>query len=102
MRPSRFPTRLSRALTGAALLLALAGSGGCATLGTLDAAYQRGGNGPLFMSGTRFDLAALEDRERARERFGIEGPSLPWADLPMSFVFDVIVLPATAFAALIR
>ena len=47
------------------------------------------------MSGTRFDLAALEDRERAEQRFGTPPPSYPMLDLPFSATLDFLALGFT-------
>lgn len=75
---------------------------GCATIQTLDVAYRRAGNGPLIVSGTCFDAEAIFDPQRAERRFGVDGPSLPWADLPFSLLLDMIVLPSALLIELME
>ena len=67
---------------------------GCATVRTLTA-YQPGD--PVFMSGTRLNVAAIADDKLALRRFHATPPAWPWLDLPFSFVADLFfwVLPRT-------
>jgi uncharacterized protein YceK len=68
------------AACGAALLA------GCASLRTL-ADYQSGD--PIFMSGTRFDVAVIRDDPIALKQFRSRPPAWPWIDLPFSFTADL-------------
>lgn len=82
----------------AALLLAAAfGASGCGTVASLNGPLVDGR--PLVVSGTRFDIAALDDRERAEARFGTPPPSYPLLDLPFSAFLDLIALGFTLPAA---
>lgn len=75
------------AAAGAALLL-----WGCASVRTL-ADYQAGD--PVFLSGTRFDVAVIRDDPVALKQFHSLPPDWPWLDLPFSFTADLFfwVLP---------
>ena len=67
----------------------------CATLRTLTE-YQSGD--PVFMSGTRLDLAAIANDKLVLGRLRARPPAWPWLDLPFSFVADLFfwMLPRTA------
>jgi len=67
----------------------------CATVRTLTG-YQPGD--PVFMSGTRLDIAAIRNDKPALGKFHANPPALPWLDLPFSFVADFFfwMLPHTA------
>jgi len=68
---------------------------GCATVRTLTD-YQPGD--PVFMSGTRLDVAAIADNRLGLKQFHSKPPDWPWLDLPFSFVADLFfwMLPRTA------
>ena len=59
---------------------------GCASVRTL-ADYQSGD--PVFMSGTRFDVALVNKDQIALKQFHSEPPAWPAVDLPFSFVADL-------------
>jgi len=59
---------------------------GCASLRTL-ADYQSGD--PIFLSGTRFDVAVIRDDPVALKHFHSQPPAWPWLDLPFSFTADL-------------
>ena len=80
-----------------ALLLALLGLSGCATVSTLDAAKP---GAPVVYAGTRLDLYALQGGCCAQDRFGAEAPSLPGLDLPGSALLDTLLLPLSVLTAL--
>lgn len=67
---------------------------GCATVRTLTE-YQPGD--PVFMSGTRLDVAAITHNKPVLDRLRAKPPAWPWLDLPFSFVADLFfwVLPRT-------
>lgn len=67
---------------------------GCASVRTLRD-YQPGD--PVFLSGTRFDIAILRNDPIALKRFRSEPPAWPWLDLPFSFTADLFfwMLPRT-------
>jgi uncharacterized protein YceK len=69
----------------------------CATVRTLTG-YQSGD--PVFMSGTRLDVAAIADDKMVLKRFHARPPAWPWFDLPFSFVADLffLVLPRSLTA----
>jgi uncharacterized protein YceK len=71
---------------------------GCATVRTLTE-YQSGD--PVFMSGTRLDVAAIAGDRPALNKFHATPPAWPWLDLPFSFVADFFfwMLPHAATAA---
>lgn len=75
---------------GASLCAALVSS--CATVRTLTE-YQPGD--PVFMSGTRLDLAAIRQDEMTLRRLHAAPPAWPWLDLPFSFTADLVfwILP---------
>lgn len=58
----------------------------CATVRTLTD-YQPGD--PVFMSGTRLDVAAIANDKPALKQFHATPPAWPWLDLPFSFVADL-------------
>lgn len=65
---------------------------GCATFKSLNA------NVSLFervfiYSGTRLDLAGLENDDSIIRKFKTEPPSFPLVDLPFSFALDSVFLP---------
>jgi uncharacterized protein YceK len=66
----------------------------CATVRTLTE-YRRGD--PVFMSGTRLDVAAIAGDQLVLGRLQAKPPTWPWLDLPFSFVADLFfwVLPRT-------
>jgi uncharacterized protein YceK len=70
---------------------------GCATVRTLTD-YRAGD--PVFLSGTRLDLAAIRRDAPALRRLRAEPPAWPWLDLPLSFVADLFfwALPRTPSA----
>lgn len=80
-----------------ALLLALLGLSGCATVSTLDAAKP---GAPVVYAGTRLDIYALQGGCCAKDRFGAEAPSYPGLDLPGSALLDTLLLPLSALTAL--
>jgi uncharacterized protein YceK len=80
-----------------ALLLALLGLSGCATVGTLDAAKP---GAPVVYAGTRLDLYALQGGCCAKDRYGAEAPSYPGLDLPGSALLDTLLLPLSVLTAL--
>jgi len=71
---------------------------GCATVRTLTE-YQSGD--PVFMSGTRLDVAAIAGDRLVLNKFHATPPAWPWLDLPFSFVADFFfwMLPHTATAS---
>jgi uncharacterized protein YceK len=71
---------------------------GCATVRTLTE-YQPGD--PVFMSGTRLDVAAIAGNQPALNRLQAKPPAWPWLDLPFSFVADLFfwMLPRTSASA---
>ena len=69
---------------------------GCATVASLNDPLD---GGPIVMSGARLDLAALEDRDRAEERFDAAPPRRPLLDLPFSAALDFFALGFTLPAA---
>jgi uncharacterized protein YceK len=80
-----------------ALLLALLGLSGCATVSTLDAAKP---GAPVVYAGTRLDLYALQGGCCAKDRYGAEAPSYPGLDLPGSALLDTLLLPLSVLTAL--
>jgi uncharacterized protein YceK len=74
--------------------LCVAIASGCATVRTLTE-YQPGD--PVFMSGTRLDVAAIAGDKLALKKFHATPPAWPWLDLPFSFVADLFfwILPRT-------
>ncbi len=70
---------------------------GCASVRTLSD-YRPGD--PVFMSGTRFDVALIRKDPVALRRFHSLPPNWPWLDLPFSFIADLFfwVLPRTTGA----
>ncbi|WP_348675063.1 YceK/YidQ family lipoprotein [uncultured Abyssibacter sp.] len=85
------------------LLAMIAGAGvssGCATVRTSDNAHV---GSPKIYGGTRLNVAALSSDDAALARFehyGIEPPSHPALDLPLSFVGDTLMLPFSAWYTL--
>ena len=73
------------------------GSTGCATIKTLEPPRD---NRPIFFSGTRLDLNAINNNEVALKKFKVSPPKYPMLDLPASFVLDAIVSPATGIITL--
>jgi len=53
------------------------------------------------MSGTRFDILAMQNKNRARDRYGSEPIKYPLLNLPFSFALDTVLLPLTLSNALI-
>jgi uncharacterized protein YceK len=73
---------------------------GCATVRTADNAHV---GSPKIYGGTRLNVAALksdQDSLARFQRFGIEAPTYPMADLPLSFVGDTLLLPFSAWYTL--
>ena len=68
---------------------------GCATVRTL-AKYQPGD--PVLMSGTRLDVAAINQNKPVLGKLRAKPPAWPWLDLPFSFVADLFfwVIPRTS------
>ena len=69
----------------------------CATMRTLTE-YRPGD--PVFMSGTRLDVAAIVNDKVVLKRVHARPPAWPWLDLPFSFVADLFFwmlprMPAT-------
>jgi len=82
---------------GASLVIAALGAvlaAGCASVRTLSD-YRPGD--PVFLSGTRFDIAILRNDPIALRRFHSTPPAWPWLDLPFSFTADLFfwMLPRT-------
>jgi len=71
---------------------------GCGTARTLKPAFE---NGPHVMSGSRFDILAMQDKNRARVRYGSEPIKYPLLDLPFSIVLDTVLLPLTISNAVV-
>lgn len=71
---------------------------GCASVRTLSD-YRPGD--PVFMSGTRFDVALIRQDRIALKRFHSRPPAWPWIDLPFSFTADLFfwMLPRAPAAA---
>jgi uncharacterized protein YceK len=69
----------------------------CATVRTLTE-YRPGD--PVFMSGTRLDVAAIASDKAVLGRVHAKPPAWPWLDLPFSFVADLffLVLPRSLTA----
>jgi len=84
--------RFVRLLAGIACGAVLAG---CASVRTLSD-YRTGD--PVFMSGTRFDVAVIRQDAVALKQFRSRPPAWPWIDLPFSFTADLFfwLLPRTA------
>ena len=59
---------------------------GCASVRTL-VDYRPGD--PVFMSGSRFDLALINEDPVALKKFHSHPPDWPWLDLPFSFMADL-------------
>ena len=59
---------------------------GCASVRTLGD-YRPGD--PVFMSGTRFDIALIRQDPVVLKRFHSLPPDWPWIDLPFSFIADL-------------
>jgi len=72
---------------------AVLGTSGCATVAPLNGPLTDGR--PLVMSGTRFNLAALENRDHAERRFGTPPLRYPMLDLPFSGSLDFFALGFT-------
>jgi uncharacterized protein YceK len=84
-------TRLARFLV-CSLCVVLLNS--CATVRTLTK-FQPGD--PVFMSGTRLDVAAISHDQGALDRLRAKPPAWPWLDLPFSFAADLVfwIIPRT-------
>jgi uncharacterized protein YceK len=69
-------------------------TGGCATLRTLG--DFRPGD-PVFLSGSRFDVALIRNDPVALKQFHSQPPAWPWFDLPFSFGADLFfwIIPRT-------
>jgi uncharacterized protein YceK len=67
---------------------------GCATVRTLTK-FQPGD--PVFMSGTRLDVAAISHDQGVLDRLRAKPPAWPWLDLPFSFAADLVfwIIPRT-------
>lgn len=59
----------------------------CASVRTLTE-YRSGD--PVFMSGTRLDVAAITADRTALNKLRAKPPAWPWVDLPFSFVADLL------------
>lgn len=83
-----------RAAAGILVVLVVLLSG-CASVRTLND-YRPGD--PVFLSGTRLDLAALRNDPVALRKFRSTPPAWPLVDLPFSFVADLFfwILPRAA------
>jgi len=60
---------------------------GCASVRTLTE-YQSGD--PVFFSGTRLDVAAINDDQVYLDKLQARPPAWPWVDLPFSLVADLL------------
>jgi uncharacterized protein YceK len=81
--PGARRVRHARLLAGVVCGALLAG---CASVRTLSD-YQPGD--PVFLSGTRLDLAAIRNDPVALKQFRSTPPAWPWLDLPFSFSADL-------------
>ena len=77
-------------ILGAALLLVLVFSSGCASVRTLDAAQV---GAPVIYAGTRLDWYSLQGGCYPMERFGAQAPKYAALDLPFSALLDTLLLP---------
>jgi uncharacterized protein YceK len=92
----KYMRKITIAPTSLFLLLALTLLPGCATFTTLNHIVN---GSPIFYSGTRLDIAALQQDEHNLakfSRFAIAPPRYPLPDLPFSFAFDTAALPLVA------
>lgn len=71
---------------------------GCATTSTLSQPIHE--RKPVFMSGSRLDLASLRNEADLQEIFGVTAPDYPLLDLPFSVLLDLIALGYTIPVAL--
>lgn len=55
---------------------------------------------PRIYSGVRLDWAAWQGDERYIERYRLQRPPYPVADLPLSFAFDSLLLPLSIYRSL--
>lgn len=78
------------------LLVLLLNLGGCATVGTLNAAQP---GAPVVYAGTRLDLYALQGGCCPADHFGAEAPRYPALDLPASALLDTLLLPLSLLTA---
>ena len=67
----------------------------CSSCATYTSLNERAQRGPMVMSGTRMNVMAIQDRDRAEQRFHAEPPAYPVADLPFSFALDFVLLSIT-------
>lgn len=65
---------------------------GCATYSTISEAKP---GSPKIYSGTRLNLHALQGNDFALLKFKAEPPKHPALDLPLSILFDTLMLPLT-------
>ena len=71
---------------------------GCATTSTLyQPAHERK---PLVMSGTRLNIASLQNESDLKETYGVSPTDFPLLDLPFSAFFDIMALGYTVPVAL--
>ena len=61
-----------------------------------DAFLSYGSSSPRVYSGKRINIYAISDNRHALKQFDVESPEYPVLDLPTSFVFDILIVPATA------
>ncbi|HTE39246.1 MAG TPA: YceK/YidQ family lipoprotein [Steroidobacteraceae bacterium] len=70
--------------------------------GTVSSMTHFGRETPFVYSGTRLDIAAIQDNSAELKRFDAKSPAHPAVDLPASLVLDTILLPGTLLAAAFR
>jgi uncharacterized protein YceK len=88
---------ITRSLAALTATLMLAATTGCATYRTISQA--EAGSAKVF-SGTRLNIHALEGQSTPTRRFRASAPPYPGADLPFSFLADILLLPLTMPVAL--
>ncbi len=74
------------------VVLSLFNTAGCATYKTID--NSKAGS-PIFFSGTRLDIHAINNNTAALKKFDVAPPEYPLLDLPASFAFDLFLSPLT-------
>ena len=93
----KMPSKLTRIIVILTFIFIQLSIVGCGTARTLKPAFE---NGPHVMSGSRFDILAMQDKSRARVIYGSEPIKYPLLDLPFSFLLDTVLLPLTVSNAL--
>ena len=79
------------------LSIILASLPACATINTVSNA--KPGN-PIFFSGTRLNLNAIQNDQIAMKKYNVSPPDYPLLDLPGSVIIDLIFAPLTSGVAL--